>query len=99
MFNKIFVIVIVTHILRNDLTCLPAIRCKIGAMNSKYQMQSWLRELANPSNPPLYPPMLINVKTRNMSAQRFSNYLKTEVIKSYIDVCIMNDCYVCDNSN
>ena len=79
--------------------CLPAIRCKFGAMNSKYQMQSRLRELANPSNPPLYPPMLINVKTRNMSAQRFSNYLKTEVIKSYIDVCIMNDCYVCDNSN
>ena len=68
-------------------------------MNAKYQMQSRLRELANPSNPPLYPPMLINVKILNMSAQRFSNSLKTEVIKSYIDVCIMNDCYVCDNSN
>ena len=58
-------------------------------------MQSGFWELANPSNPPLYPPMLINVKTLNMSAQRFSNYLKTEVIKSYIDVCIIYDCYVC----
>ena len=78
---------------------LPAIRCEFGAMNAKYQMHLRLRELANPSNPPLYPPMLINVNTLNLSAQRFSDYLKTEVIKSYIDVCIMNDCYVCDNSN
>ena len=88
-----------THNLHSNLIHLPAIRCEFGAMNAKYQMQSRLRELANPSNPPLYPPMLINVKTLNMSAQRFSNSLKTEVIKSYIDVCIMNDCYVCDNSN
>ena len=88
-----------THNLRNDLIRLPAIRCEFGAMNAKYQMHLRLRELANPSNPPLYPPMLINVNTLNMSAQRFSDYLKTEVIKSYIDVCIMNDCYVCDNSN
>ena len=87
-----------THNLRNDLIRLPAIRCEFGAMNAKYQMHLRLRELANPSNPPLYPPMLINVNTLNMSAQRFSDYLKTEVIKSYIDVCIMNDCYVCDNS-
>ena len=88
-----------THNLRNDLIRLPAIRCEFGAMNAKYQMHLRLREQANPSNPPLYPPMLINVNTLNMSAQRFSDYLKTEVIKSYIDVCIMNDCYVCDNSN
>ena len=45
-----------------------------------------LRELANPSNPPLYPPMIIKINTLNMSARRFSDYLKTEVIKSYIDV-------------
>ena len=88
-----------THNLRNDLIRLPAIRCEFGAMNAKYQMLLRLRELANPSNPPLYLLMLINVNTLNMSAQRFSDYLKTEVIKSYIDVCIMNDCYVCDNSN
>ena len=88
-----------THNLRNDLIRLPVIRCEFGAMNAKYQMHLSLRELANPSNPPLYPPMLINVNTLNMPEQRFSDYLKTEVINSYIDVCIMNDCYVCDNSN
>ena len=57
-------------------------------MNAKYLMHLRLRELANLSNTPLYPPMLINVDTLNMSARRFSEYLKTEVIKSYIDVCI-----------
>ena len=88
-----------THNLRNDLIRLPAISCELGAMNAMYQTHLRLRELANPSNPPLYLPMLINVNTLNMCAQRFSDYLKTEVIKSYIDVCIMNDCYVCDNSN
>ena len=81
-----------THSLHNDLIRLPAIRCEFGAMNAKYQMHLRLRELANPSNPPLYPPMLINVNTLNMYAQRVSDYLKIEVIKSYIDVCIMNDC-------
>ena len=59
-------------------------------MNAKYQMHLRLRELANLSNTPLYPPMLINVDTLNMSARRFSEYLKTEVIKAYIDVCIMD---------
>ena len=48
-----------THNLRNDLIRLPAIRCEFGAMNAKYQMLTRLRELANPRNPPLYPPMLI----------------------------------------
>ena len=42
---------------------------------------------------------VININTLNMSAQRFFDYLKTEVIKSYIDVCIISNCYVCDNSN
>ena len=53
----------------------------------------------NPSNPQLYPPILIKVNTLNKSAHRFSGYLKTEVITSYMDVCIMDGCYVCDNSN
>ena len=52
-----------THNLRSNLIRLPAIRCEFCAMNAKYQMQSRLRELANPSTPPLYPHMLINVKT------------------------------------
>ena len=88
-----------THNLRNDLIRLPAIRCEFGAMNVKYQMHLRLRELANPGNPPRYPPILINEDTLNRSAHRFSDYLKTEGIKSYMDVYIMDDCYVCDNSN
>ena len=88
-----------THNPRNDLIRLPTIRCKFGAMNAKYQIHLRLRELANPSNPLLYPPILINVDTLNMSAQRFSDYLKTEVIKSDIDVYIIDECYVCDHSN
>ena len=78
-----------THNLHNDLIHLPAIRCNFGAMNAKYQMHLRLREIANPSNPPLYPPMLINVNTLNMYAQRVSDYLKIKVTKSYIDVCII----------
>ena len=88
-----------THNPRNDLIRLPTIRCKFGAMNAKYQIHLRLRELANPSIPLLYPPILINVDTLNMSAQRFSDYLKTEVIKSDIDVYIIDECYVCDHSN
>ena len=48
------------HNLRNDLIRLPDNRCESGTMNAKYQKQLWLRELANPSNPPLYPPISIN---------------------------------------
>ena len=88
-----------THNLRNDLIRLPTIRCKFGAMNAKYQIHLRLRELANLSNPPLYPPILINVDTLDKSAQRFTDYLKTEVIKSDIDVYIIDEYYVCDNSN
>ena len=96
VFNLLNILVL-THHLRNDLIRVPVILCEFGAMNAKYQMHLRLRELANQSNPTLYPPMLINVDTLNKSVQRLSDYLKIEVIKSY--VCIMDDCYVCDNSN
>ena len=43
------------HNLRNNCIGLPAIRCEFGKLNAKYQMHFRLRELANPSNPPLYP--------------------------------------------
>ena len=33
------------HTLRNDLIRLPAIRCKFGEINAKYQMHLRLREL------------------------------------------------------
>ena len=41
--------------LRNNHIRLPAIRCEFEKNNSKYQMHFRLRELASPSNPPLYP--------------------------------------------
>ena len=55
------------HNLRNDLIRLPAIRCDFGEINSKYQMHYRLRELASPSNPPHFPPLLINEDTLNKS--------------------------------
>ena len=87
------------HNLRNDLIRLPAIRCDFGEMNSKYQMHYRLRELASPSNPPHFPPLLINEDTLNKSPRGFSNYLKLQFIKSYLDVCTIMDCFVCENSN
>ena len=53
------------HNLRNDVIRLPAIRCDFGEMNSKYQMHYRLRELASPSNPRHFPPLLINEDTLN----------------------------------
>ena len=41
--------------LRNNHIRLPAIRCEFEKNNSKYQMHFRFRELASPSNPPLYP--------------------------------------------
>ena len=87
------------HNLRNDLIRLPAIRCDFGEMNSKYQMHYRLRELASPSNPPHFPPLLINEDTLNKSPRSFSNYLKLQFIKSYLDVCTIMDCFVCENYN
>ena len=43
------------HNLRHNNICLPAIRCEYEKINAKYQMHYRLRELANPSRPPLYP--------------------------------------------
>ena len=42
-------------IIRNNGIPLPAIRCEFGKSNAKYQMHFTLRELAKPSNSPLYP--------------------------------------------
>ena len=50
--------VVYCHDLCNDLIRLPAIRCDFGEINSKYQMHYRLCELASPSNPPHFPPLL-----------------------------------------
>ena len=68
-------------------------------VNAKYQMHLRLRELANPSNPPLYPPISINEDTLNKSVHSFSEFLKAEFLNSYANICSQPECYVCANSN
>ena len=48
------------HNLRNRHIHLPDVRCEFGKLNAKYQMHLRLRELAFPSNPPIYPLIDIN---------------------------------------
>ena len=52
-----------------------------------------LRELVNPSRPPLYPIAHIDVDTLTQSVTRFSQYLKSQYVSSYSFHCNINDCY------
>ena len=61
-----------THNMCNDLICL-LIRCEFGAMNAKYAFE--VTGQANPSNPPLYPYILISEDTLNRPAHRFGGYI------------------------
>ena len=63
---------------------MPAIRCEYEKMNAKYQMHYRLRELANPSRPPLYPIVHIDGDTLSQSLTRFSKYLKSQFILFYL---------------
>ena len=87
------------HTLRNNLIRLPAIRCEFGEMNAKYQMHLRLRELASPPDTPEYPPIEISEAALGTSVRCFSNYLKTQFVRSYSNWCNINDCFVCNNSN
>ena len=87
------------HTLRNDLIRLPAIRCEFGEMNAKYQMHLRLRELAFPLYSTAYPFIEISEATLDTSIHCFSNYLKTQFVRSYSNICNINDCFVCNNSN
>ena len=80
------------HTLRNDLIRLPAIRCELGEMNAKYQMHLRLHELA-------YPSIEISQATLDTSVHCFSNYLKTQFVRSYSNICNIIDCFVCNNLN
>ena len=84
--------------LRHNNIRLPAIRCEYGKINAKYQMHYRLRELANPSCPPLYPIVHIDGDTLSQSLTRFSKYLKSQFISSYTFHCNINDCYACQFS-
>ena len=55
-----------------------------------------LRELASPSNPPLYPNIHINDDILSQSLSCFVKYVKSKYISSYVVTCnvmIMN-CYM-----
>ena len=84
--------------LRNNHIRLPAIRCEFGKNNSKYQMHFRLRELASPSNPPLYPNIDISDDILSQSLSCFAKYVISKYISSYYVTCNVKDCYTCDNS-
>ena len=86
------------HMLRNDLIRLPVVRCEYGEMNAKYQMHLRLRNLANPRNQQL-PNIEITADTLGTSIHCFFKYLKTQFVRSYSNICNLNDCFVCANSN
>ena len=86
------------HMLRNDLIRLPVVRCEFGEMNAKYQMHLRLRNLANPRNQQL-PNIEITVDTWEHPFIVFFKYLKTQFVRSYSNICNLNDCFVCANSN
>ena len=81
--------------LRNDLIRLPVVRCEFGEMNAKYQMHN----LANPGNEQ-FPNIEITADTLGKSIHCFFfKYLKTQFVKSYSNICNLNDCFVCAHSN
>ena len=57
-----------------------------------------LRELAFPSNPPLYPNIDIKDDTLSQSLSYFVKYVKSKYISSYHVTCNVMNCYTCDNS-
>ena len=69
-----------------------------GEMNAKYQMHLRLRNLANPKNHH-YPNIEITAYTLETSIHCFFKYLKTQFVRSYSNICNLNNCFVCANSN
>ena len=67
------------HTLRNDLIRLPAIRCKFGEMNAKYQMHLRLRELASPPDTPEYPPIEISEATLEYISSLFLKLFRNAI--------------------
>ena len=84
--------------LRNNHIRLPAVRCEFEKYISKYQVHFILRELAFPSNPPLYPNIDISDDILSQSLSCFAKYVKSKYISSYYVTCDVKDCYTCDNS-
>ena len=57
-----------------------------------------LRELANPSNPPLYPNINIDNDVTTRSLTGFSKHIKSEFLSGYSLHCDIGECYACNNS-
>ena len=66
--------------------------------NAKYQMHYRIRELANPSHPPLHLIAHIDGDALSQSLTRFSKHLKSQFISSYLFYCNINDRYTCQYS-
>ena len=82
----------------NNCIRLPAIRSEFGQLNAKYQMHFRLRELANPSNPPLYPNINIDNDVTTRSLTGFSKHIKSKFLSGYSLHCDIGECYACNNS-
>ena len=86
------------HNLRNNCIRFPAIRCEFGKLNANYQMHFRLRELANPSNLPLYPNINIDDDVTTRSLAGFSKHIKSKFLSVYSLHCDIEECYACNNS-
>ena len=85
--------------LRNDLIRLPVVWYELRGMNAKYQMHLRLRNLANPGNHQ-YANIEITEDTLGTSIHCFFfKYMKTRFVRSYSNICNLNNCFVCANSN
>ena len=67
-----------TYVRHNNIR-LPSTRCS-GSVSMKTRMHYILRELANPSRPPLCPLVEIDMDTLSQFLTRFSKYLKSQYI-------------------
>ena len=79
------------HNLRNNCIRLPAIRCEFGKSNAKYQMHFRLRELANPSNPPLYPNINIDNDVTTRSLTGFSKHISQHFFHDTLCTAILGN--------
>ena len=55
-----------------------------------------LRELANPSNPPLYPNINIDNDVTTRSLTGFSKHIKSKFLSGYPLHCDIGECYACN---
>ena len=62
-------------------------------------MHLGLRNLANLIINQQLPNIEITADTLGTSIHCFFKYLKTQFVRSYSNICNLNDCFVCVNSN